>query len=129
MFAPMKCAAQIPAIPNTNHSQGASVKNAAAGVVPGVSHYPQPRLSCVIQNGIPVVRGASASYYIFNQKGQRLLILTRKQNESIIIDNTIDVVVLEINSDKVKLGIICPDDTPVRCEDAGKKVKTPPRPR
>jgi len=82
-----------------------------------------------MQNGIPMVRGASSSYYIFNQNGQRLLILTRKQNESIVIDNAIDVVVLEINGNEVKIGIICPEDTPVRCEDNRKKNGTAPRPR
>ena len=82
-----------------------------------------------MQNGIPVVRGAASSYYIFNQKGQRLLILSRKRNESIVIDNSIDVVVLEINCNEVKLGIICPDHIPVRCDDACKKSGDSPRPR
>jgi carbon storage regulator CsrA len=89
----------------------------------------QPRLSCEIQDGIPIVRGASSSYYIFNQKGQRLLILTRKRNESIIIDNSIDIVVLEINRDEVKLGIICPENTPVRCKEASKERAAFPLPR
>jgi carbon storage regulator CsrA len=82
-----------------------------------------------LQNGIPVVRGAASSYYVFNQNGQRLLILTRKQNESIVIDNAIDIVILEVNGNEVKLGIICPEDTPVRCEDNRKILGTAPRPR
>jgi len=67
-----------------------------------------------------MIRGGGLSYYVFNQDGQRLLILTRKQHESIVIDRTIDVVVLETNNNEVKLGIICPDGMPVCCEDNGK---------
>jgi carbon storage regulator CsrA len=114
---------------NTNLAQSASKKNPAASGTHGVAQYAQPRLSCELQNGIPMVRGASSSYYIFNQNGQRLLILTRKRNESIIIDNTIDVVVLEVNGNEVKLGIICPDDTLVRCEDNRNIGGTALRPR
>ena len=68
-----------------------------------------------MQGGITVVRGAPSSYYVFNRKGDRLLVLSRKQNESIVIDNAMDIVVLEIGPDEVKFGIICPDDAPVRC--------------
>jgi carbon storage regulator CsrA len=114
---------------NANRGQSTSIKKVTAGRAHAVSHYAQPRLSCELHNGIPIVRGAASSYYVFNQNGQRLLILTRKQNESIVIDNTIDIVVLEVNCNEVKLGIICPDDTPVRCEDNRKILGTTPRPR
>lgn len=76
-----------------------------------------------------MVRRGISSYYIFNQDGKRLLILSRKEHESIIIDQTIDVVVLEVNENDVKLGIICPDDTVVRCEDSSENNQTSPRPR
>ncbi len=129
MHASMKCEPRDLTSASTNRGQGDSIKNVAAGRAHAVSHYAQPRLSCEMQNGIPMVRGAASSYYVFNQNGQRLLILTRKQNESIVIDNTIDIVVLEINCNEVKLGIICPDDTPVRCDDNRKISGTAPRPR
>ena len=114
---------------NTNHGQGVYIKNLTADVAHAVSNYAKPRLSCEMQNGIPMVRGATSSYYVFNQNGQRLLILTRKQNESIVIDNAIDIVVLEVNCNGAKLGIICPEDTPVRCEDNRNKSGTASRPR
>ena len=129
MLASTKCEPRNLTGANTYRGQDAAIKNPAAGGTHGVAHYVQPRLSCELQNGIPMVRGAASSYYVFNQNGQRLLILTRKQNESIVIDNAIDIVVLEVNGNEVKLGIICPDDMPIRCEDNRKKIGTAPLPR
>jgi carbon storage regulator len=37
-----------------------------------------------------------------------MLVLTRKKNESIVIDNVIKVTVVEIRGDKVRLGIEAP---------------------
>ena len=42
-----------------------------------------------------------------------MLCLTRKKNESIIINNDITVVVLEIRGDKVRLGVEAPKEVPV----------------
>lgn len=42
-----------------------------------------------------------------------MLVLSRKKNESIIINNDISIVVVEIRGDKVRLGIEAPKDIPV----------------
>ena len=42
-----------------------------------------------------------------------MLVLSRKKNESIIINDDITVVVVEIRGDKVRLGIEAPKDVPV----------------
>ncbi len=42
-----------------------------------------------------------------------MLVLSRKKNESFIIDNNISVVVVEIRGDKVRLGIEAPKEVPV----------------
>lgn len=42
-----------------------------------------------------------------------MLVLSRKKNESIIIDDEITVVVVEVRGDKVRLGIEGPNDVPV----------------
>ncbi len=42
-----------------------------------------------------------------------MLALARKTNESIIIDNDIEVTVLDIKSDQVKIGIRAPKSIPV----------------
>jgi carbon storage regulator len=42
-----------------------------------------------------------------------MLVLTRKKNESIVINNEYTVTVIEIKGDKIKLGIDAPIDVPV----------------
>jgi len=42
-----------------------------------------------------------------------MLVLSRKKNESIVIDNDIKVVVVEIRGDKVRLGVEAPREVPV----------------
>lgn len=42
-----------------------------------------------------------------------MLVLSRKRNESIVINNDITIVVVEVRGDKVRLGIEAPRTTPV----------------
>jgi len=42
-----------------------------------------------------------------------MLVLTRKLNQSIIINGEIEVVVLEVRGEQVRLGIKAPKDVPV----------------
>jgi carbon storage regulator len=42
-----------------------------------------------------------------------MLALTRKKGESLVINNNIEVTVLEIRGDQIKLGIAAPKDVPV----------------
>jgi len=42
-----------------------------------------------------------------------MLVLSRKKNESIVINNDITIVVVEIRGDKVRLGIQAPKETPI----------------
>lgn len=42
-----------------------------------------------------------------------MLVLSRKKNESIIINDNIEIVVVEIRGDKVRLGVEAPKDIPV----------------
>lgn len=42
-----------------------------------------------------------------------MLVLSRKKNESIIINDNITIVIVEIRGDKVRLGIEAPKEVPV----------------
>lgn len=42
-----------------------------------------------------------------------MLALTRKRGESLVINNNIEVTVLEIRGDQIKLGIQAPKDVPI----------------
>jgi carbon storage regulator len=46
-----------------------------------------------------------------------MLILTRFQNESIIIGNDIKIIVLKVNEDKVQFGVKAPDDVLILREE------------
>jgi carbon storage regulator len=62
-----------------------------------------------------------------------MLVLSRKKNESIVINNDIVITVVEIRGDKVRLGIVAPKDVPVHREEVyeaihGAKATTPTQP-
>ena len=42
-----------------------------------------------------------------------MLALSRKKNEALVINNNVEVTVLEIKGDQVKLGISAPKEVPV----------------
>ena len=46
-----------------------------------------------------------------------MLVLSRKKNESIVIDNNIVVTVVEIRGDKVRLGIVAPKEVSVHRQE------------
>ncbi len=46
-----------------------------------------------------------------------MLVLSRKKNETIVINNDITVTVVEIRGDKVRLGIVAPKEIPVHRQE------------
>lgn len=42
-----------------------------------------------------------------------MLALSRKKNEAIVINNNVEVTILEVKGDQVKLGISAPKEVPV----------------
>ena len=63
-----------------------------------------------------------------------MLVLSRKKNESIVIDNNITITVVEIRGDKVRLGIVAPKEVPVHRQEvydmihANKPAESAPQP-
>jgi carbon storage regulator len=52
-----------------------------------------------------------------------MLVLSRKRNETIVIDNNIEVVVVEIRGDRVRLGITAPSDVTVHRREVVAKIE------
>jgi carbon storage regulator len=52
-----------------------------------------------------------------------MLVLSRKKNESIIIDDKITIVVVEIRGDKVRLGVEAPKEVPVHRREVYEAIK------
>ena len=46
-----------------------------------------------------------------------MLVLSRKKNESIVINSDISVTIVEIRGDKVRLGIVAPKEVPVHRQE------------
>ena len=46
-----------------------------------------------------------------------MLVLSRKKNESIVINNDITIVIVEIRGDKVRLGVEAPKEVPVHRQE------------
>jgi len=60
-----------------------------------------------------------------------MLVLSRKKNESIIINDNITVTVIEIRGDKVRLGIEAPKDVTVHRREVYEAIhsQNPPPPK
>jgi len=53
-----------------------------------------------------------------------MLVLSRKKNESIVIDDNIVITVVEIRGDKVRLGIQAPREVPVHRSEVHAAIHT-----
>lgn len=52
-----------------------------------------------------------------------MLVLSRKKNESIVINDDITVVVVDIRGDKVRLGVEAPKEVPVHRQEVYEAIK------
>jgi len=52
-----------------------------------------------------------------------MLVLSRKKNESIIINDDITIVVVEIRGDKVRLGVEAPKEVPVHRREVWDRIQ------
>lgn len=52
-----------------------------------------------------------------------MLVLSRKKNESIVINDDISIVVVEIRGDKVRLGVEAPKEVPVHRREVYEAIK------
>jgi carbon storage regulator len=56
-------------------------------------------------------------------KESTMLVLSRKKNESIIINDDITIVVVEIRGDKVRLGVEAPKEVPVHRNEVYEAIR------
>ncbi len=52
-----------------------------------------------------------------------MLVLSRKKNESIVINDEITIVVVEIRGDKVRLGVEAPKEVPVHRREVWEAIR------
>ena len=56
-----------------------------------------------------------------------MLALSRKKNEALIINNNVEITVLEIKGEQVKLGISAPREVPVYRKEVYVQIQEAPR--
>jgi carbon storage regulator len=71
------------------------------------------------QRGWSIQKGCSELL----QRNGSMLVLSRKKNESIVINNDITIVVVEIRGDKVRLGVEAPKEVPVHRREVYDAIK------
>ena len=52
-----------------------------------------------------------------------MLVLSRKRGESIVIGDDIQITVVEIRGDKVKLGLVGPNHVPIHREEVFRRIQ------
>lgn len=52
-----------------------------------------------------------------------MLVLSRKKNESIVVNNDIVITIVEVKGDKVRLGIVAPKDVPVNRQEVHEAIQ------
>ncbi len=57
------------------------------------------------------------------QKGITMLVLSRKRNQSIVINDDITITIVEIRGDKVRLGVEAPKEVPVHRAEVFEAIK------
>lgn len=65
----------------------------------------------------------SAELRYGSAKEAKMLVLSRKKNESIIINDDITIVVVEIRGDKVRLGVEAPKEVPVHRNEVYEAIR------
>jgi len=68
-------------------------------------------VACEIRKGIPTTSGWG---YYASRNGMRMLVVERRRDQRIRINDKIDIVVLDADDDKVRLGIEGAPDSPRR---------------
>ena len=54
-----------------------------------------------------------------------MLVLSRQKDESIVIGDDIEITVVDIRGDKVRLGIAAPSEIPVHRKEVYDRINTP----
>jgi carbon storage regulator len=60
-------------------------------------------------------------------EGIAMLVLSRKANERIIINENIELVVVAVNGERVRLGFNAPNDVAIHREEVHRRIKSESR--
>ena len=63
------------------------------------------RIDCELREGVPTVQGKTRAHYATGQDGGTMLVIERRAGERIRINDTTELVILEVTQDHVKVAI------------------------
>lgn len=66
--------------------------------------------------------GVMCGGFFIEEKEFGMLVLSRKKNEAIILDNNIRIVVADIRGDKVRIGIEAPKEMSIHREEVQEEI-------
>jgi carbon storage regulator len=81
------------------------------GVSPGIAAYFEMRTSWQNEQIKPYLR--RKPYKTSRQKELAMLVLSRQRDESIMIGDDVEITIVDVRGDKVRLGITAPKKIPV----------------
>jgi carbon storage regulator len=59
---------------------------------------------------------------LYDLEGKRMLVLTRKANQRVVIGADIEIVVVSISGDRVRLGFVAPKDVSIHREEVQRRI-------
>lgn len=72
-------------------------------------------VACEVRNGLPMVRGKVRGHYVSHQGGSRMLVIERGRGDRIRINDSTEIVVLEIYADRVMIAVEFSTDLSRQC--------------
>jgi len=89
-----------------------------------LAEYAQIEERFPVQPGfISASKGLAGGTPVQERKERRMLVLSRKKNESIVINDDITIVVVDIRGDKVRLGVEAPKEIPVHRREVFEAIR------
>jgi hypothetical protein len=76
------------------------------------------RIECEVREGVPTMHGKARAHYATGQGGGRMLVFDRIAGERIRINDTTEVVILEVANNQVKVAVETVDE-----DEGGKELK------
>ena len=58
-----------------------------------------------------------------NGKEMKMLVLTRRENESVVIGDNVEITILYVSGNKVRLGISAPKDIPIHRKEVYQAIQ------
>ena len=70
----------------------------------------------------PIIRGFRSGYYLCQKDGCRSAVVNSRKGERFAVNDSIEVEILDIDSQSVRLGVVAPDGVVIRCAGVDRQM-------